>query len=63
MFYEKLSDRQLERIFNLASKDGVIDELLEDENLSFDGHGKLILKLAGKKMFHSLGRLLKAPFS
>jgi len=61
-FYEKLSDRKLERLFNMAGSDGVIDELLNDENLSFDGHGKVIIKLAKKKMFNSLERLLRTPF-
>ncbi len=62
VFYEKLNDKQLEELFSMISRDGVIDELLEDEGLSFDGHGKLIIRLAGKKMFNSLGRLIKAPF-
>ena len=49
-------------MLDLVSRDGVISELLEDENLSFDGHGKVIMKLAKKKMFRSLGRLIKTPF-
>jgi len=63
MFYERLSDRQLEGMLDAISSSGVINELLEDENLSFDGHGKVIMKLARKKMFSSLGRLMKAPFN
>ena len=50
-------------MLDTVSSDGVIKELLKDENLNFDGHGEVIMKLAGKKMFDSLKRLLKAPFS
>lgn len=39
----KLSDRQIERIFNVFDSDGVSDALLNSSNFSFDWHSGLIL--------------------
>jgi len=41
--YAKLSDRQIERIFNMLDSGGVAKALLDSPNLSFDWHRGLIL--------------------
>jgi len=41
--YAKLSDRQIDGIFNMFDSDGVAEALLNSDNFSFDWHSKLIL--------------------
>jgi len=41
--YSKLSDRQVERIFNMFDSGGIARTLLDSPNLSFDWHSRLIL--------------------
>lgn len=41
--YAKLSDRQIDGIFNMFDSDGVAETLLNSDNFSFDWHSKLIL--------------------
>jgi flavin-dependent dehydrogenase len=48
--YEMLSDRQVNRIFGLLESTGIIKELSEAEELSFDWHGDVIKKLMGQKL-------------
>jgi digeranylgeranylglycerophospholipid reductase len=41
--YARLSDRQIEGIFNMLNSNGTVDALIRSENFSFDWHSKLIL--------------------
>jgi len=41
--YAKLSDRQIEGIFNMFDSDGVAEVLLNSNNFSFDWHSRLVL--------------------
>jgi len=41
--YAKLSDRQIEEIFNTVDSNGMAKALLKSSNLSFDWHSRLIL--------------------
>jgi digeranylgeranylglycerophospholipid reductase len=41
--YQKLSDGQIERIFDIVSSNGIAGTLLDSPSFSFDWHGKLIL--------------------
>jgi digeranylgeranylglycerophospholipid reductase len=41
--YAKLSDRQIEGIFNVLDSSGMAEALLKSNNFSFDWHSKLIL--------------------
>lgn len=43
--YEKMSDRQRDRLFYIINRSNFIDQLEHDESLSFDWHGRVILKL------------------
>jgi geranylgeranyl reductase family protein len=41
--YGKLNDHQIERIFDIANSNGIVETLLDSPSFSFDWHGKLIL--------------------
>jgi digeranylgeranylglycerophospholipid reductase len=41
--YAKLSDRQIDGIFNMFDSDGVAEAFLNSDNFSFDWHSKLVL--------------------
>ncbi|MFC2044259.1 NAD(P)/FAD-dependent oxidoreductase [Chloroflexota bacterium] len=45
--YEQLSDRQLDRIFDIIKDTGIDETLLRAEDLSFDWHAKAVLRLMG----------------
>lgn len=45
--FERLSDRQLDRIFDLVKAHGIADALLKAKDLSFDWHSKAVLRLIG----------------
>ncbi len=60
--YERLSDRQLDRIFEIAVDNGIIEALLEDKDLSFDWHGKAILRVVRQKALVSILGMMKVPF-
>jgi len=40
--YGKLSDRQIEGIFNILNSDGMTENLLNSGNVSFDWHSRLV---------------------
>jgi geranylgeranyl reductase family protein len=46
--FQRLSDRRIDRILVRARDTGLIDRLAEDGALSFDWHGKTLLKAAGR---------------
>jgi digeranylgeranylglycerophospholipid reductase len=57
--YEHLSNRQIEGLFSRLKSSGVVESLLREEQLSFDWHGGLMMKVlkAGLESlwpFHSL---------
>lgn len=56
-FYERLSDRQIDRIFDITIENGIDKSLLEADDLSFDWHGRAITKVLRQK---ALTRALKA---
>ncbi len=59
--YERLSDRQLDRVFEIAVDNGIVEALLEDKDLSFDWHGKAILRVARQKALVSVLGMMKVP--
>jgi geranylgeranyl reductase family protein len=60
--YERLNDRQLDRIFEIAVDKGILEALLEDKDLSFDWHSKAILRVAHQKALVSVLGMMKVPF-
>ena len=59
-FYERLSDAQIEHAFDIIQDDGILAELIEDSNLTFDWHGEVVLKLIRNRVLTRLG-LTKIP--
>jgi len=63
--YERLSDRQVDRIFDIIKSSGIDEALLEAEGLTFDWHGRVMTGLPGlvwRTAFRrAIGRV-KSPF-
>jgi geranylgeranyl reductase family protein len=62
-FYERLSDKQVDRMFNLIKSHGIDQALLQAEDLSFDWHSKAVMRLIGHRIVANALRAMKAPFS
>jgi len=60
-FYQSLSDRQIERIFSVVMANGIIDALLKDD-LSFDWHSGVLLRLLGHSAIAKAIGMVKLPF-
>jgi len=45
--YERLTDRQVDRIFDIMKSSGIDRALLEAKELSFDWHSDILLRLLG----------------
>jgi len=50
-FYEMLTDKQVDGIFNLMQTSGILEELLEEEDLSFDWHGNVASRIFNHRVF------------
>ena len=61
--YEKMSDQQIDRIFDITAAKGIDKALLEADDLSFDWHGRAIVKLARQKALTKALTAMKIPFS
>jgi len=61
-FYEHLSDKQVDRIFGIIKSKGIDEVLLKKDDLSFDWHGEVILKLLGHRVLSKAIEVMKVPF-
>ena len=61
-FYDGLNDPQIERLFNLIKAAGIDQALLKQNDLSFDWHGKTILRLLGNGSMAGALRMIKNSF-
>jgi len=64
-FYERLSDRQVDRIFDIIKSSGIDEALLKSDDLTFDWHGKVLSRLPGvvwRRAFSRAAGLMKNPF-
>ena len=61
-FYERLSDKQVDRVFKIIKSNGIDQALLQTEDLAFDWHGKAVMKLIGHQIVAKSLRAMKAPF-
>ena len=61
-FYERLSDRQIDRIFDIIKSSGIDEALLRADDLSFDRHGEVILRLLGQGVLSKALKVMKIPF-
>ena len=60
--YERLSDRQVDRIFNIIISNGIDHALLEAKDLSFDWHGEAVMRLIRHKVVSKALQAMKFPF-
>jgi digeranylgeranylglycerophospholipid reductase len=62
-FYEMLNDRQVNRIFGLLETTGIIEELRQSEELSFDWHAAVVSRVMGQKLLAKTFNSIREPFS
>ena len=60
-FYERLSDSQIDRIFDIIQSNGIAEALLRDENLSFDWHGRAVLRAVGHRALSRVVEAMRIP--
>jgi geranylgeranyl reductase family protein len=60
--YEMMSDRQVNRVFGLLESTGIIEELCQSKELSFDWHADVIRKVMGQKLFARAVNSIRGPF-
>ncbi len=60
--YERLSDRQIDRIFDIITANGIDEALLKADDLSFDWHGRAILRVTGQSVVSRAFAAMKIPF-
>jgi len=58
--YKRLGDSQINTLISRAKSSGIVDSLMKD-NISFDWHGGLILKVLKAGLMSQASRLLKLP--
>ena len=61
-FYERLSDRQLDKIFDIIKSYGIDEALLRAGELSFDWHGAVVLRLLEHRALSKAIEMMKLPF-
>ena len=61
-FYERLSDRQVDKVFDIMKSQGIDEALLKAGDLSFDWHGKVVLRLLGQRAVSKAIGAIKIPF-
>ncbi|MCL0094461.1 NAD(P)/FAD-dependent oxidoreductase [Dehalococcoidales bacterium] len=59
--YERLSDQQINWIFDIIKSNGIDEALLKADDLSFDWHGEAILRLIGHKAVAKAIEMMKLP--
>jgi len=60
-FYEHLSDKRIDRIFDIIKSNGIDEALLKADDLSFDWHGEVILRLLGYRVLSKAIKVMKIP--
>ena len=60
-FYELLSDAQIDRIFDVIRSSGIDQALLKADDLSFDWHGRAVLRLLGHRALSRAIKAMKLP--
>jgi digeranylgeranylglycerophospholipid reductase len=61
--FERLTNWQLNKAFDIAVKTGLVDAILANSEVSFDWHGDLATKLAKEKALSGILALVKSPFN
>jgi geranylgeranyl reductase family protein len=60
--FERLSDRQIDRIFEIIKAGGIDEALLKAEDISFDWHSRTIIRLLKYQMVAKTLEVIKSPF-
>ena len=60
--FERLSDRQIDRIFEIVKANGIDEALLKAEDLSFDWHSQTVLRLMRYQIVSRAIDVIKIPF-
>ncbi len=60
--YERLSDHQVDRIFDIIESHGIDGALLKAEELSFDWHSNVVLRLMADKALAKAMMAIKIPW-
>jgi len=61
-FYELLSDRQIDWLFDIIKSNGIDEALLKADDLTFDWHGGVVLRLVREKALSQIFGGVKIPF-
>jgi geranylgeranyl reductase family protein len=61
-FYEHLSDKQIDRIFDIIQSNGINETLFKKSDLSIDWHSEMILKLLEHRLLSKVIHMMKIPF-
>jgi len=59
--FERLGDRQIDRMFDIVKANGIDEALLKAKDLSFDWHSKAILRLIGHTVVSKAIEVMKIP--
>jgi len=59
--FERLGDRQLDRLFDIVKANDIDQALIQAEDVSFDWHGRAILALLGRTIVSRAIGLVKIP--
>ncbi len=60
--YERLSDRQIDHIFDIIQSNGIDEALLKADDLSFDWHSKVVLRLMADRVLAKAMMVIKIPW-
>ena len=60
--YERLSDKQIDKIFDIINSKGLDETLLKADDLSFDWHGEAVLRLLGHRAMFKVLKAMMIPF-
>jgi hypothetical protein len=60
--FEKLGDRRLDGLFGLMESSGLINELSQAEELSFDWHADVVSRIFNHRLLMKAFRSMKLPF-
>ena len=60
--YERMSDAQIDRVFDIIKSRGIDEALLKAEDLSFDWHGEVVLRLIRRRVISKTIGMVKVPF-
>lgn len=60
--YERLNDKQIDRLFDIIKSNGIDEALLKADDMTVDWHSDVVLRLLGHKVLSEAMRVMKIPF-